>query len=678
MKRLWTLGTSLAALVVTALVVGTLLTPTAITEAQDGTLHYGDSVFGALDATAPTLRYAFAGTENDQVVVDVLRMSDELETQLTLYAPDGQELAQSEYDRLPPTGRNAHLAQVLPQNGTYTLEVRAAEGLAGNFMLRLQGRAQAVALEMQYGEPVTVNVPENAPPQYYTFETRRCATTLTVTNLAQGEPYTFPFALTVRNEQGQEIARLRGGVAHEDRVTVAAESGTYEVEVRTDAPTMAGMLSLLVTCAGQAPGCGGAGGETGAECPACPSCPEAWADGGETPAVCENVHVTATLLPATRGAQITWDAVPGADHYWIHMYGYAAGDETYLGPAGAPGDATSFTLDHLFPGFWGFRFVVEAVGADGSTLCVGQDEFMLADEETSCEDFHVTGEVLSNTDRTASWSWTAWPDTAFYVGVMSYDDAGGVPTWYSTSAYEAATTSITTTHPPAAETGDTWTLRVAAMNASDMLLCTDEATVTFESEIEHVVPYVCDITLLSPREGMTNGLQTFYWTPVDGATSYRVRVYDESGAVVAEGTVDAPATSLTLDVSTGVIGGGFTFHVAVEALRYGEHWCVDAVTELRAAENPGNGDNSGGNGNPQCYYLNAQADPSNAGYAAPLTAANCGNGYSAGTHVDVQAHPNSGCWLNYWDGCGASGNANPVTVTMTGNCTITAHLGCIQ
>ena len=677
MKRTLVLGTWLvAALTVFGLAIAAGNITGNVAEAQDGMLAYGDSVFGVLEAAPRT--YTFTGAENDQVSVDAFRMSDGLTVALTLRAPDGQELAQSVHDRLRPNGRNAHLAHVLPQNGTYTLEVRAEEG-AGNFMLRLQGRAEPVALEMAYGVAVEVDVPQNAPPQFFTFEARTCATTLTVTNLSTGEPYTFPFAVTLRNEAGQAIARLRGGVAHEDRVTVAAESGTYEVEVRPADPTAEGRLSLLVSCASGAPGCGGSGEAGGDECPACPSCPEAWdGDGGVTPTVCENVHVTATLIPATSGAEVTWDAVPNAAYYWLHVYGYAAGDETYLGAIGVPGSDTSLTFDHLFPGLWGFRFVVEAVGADDSTLCVGEDAFTLADEETSCEAFAVTGEVLSNADRTATWSWTGWPDAAFYVGVLSYDDAGGVRTWYDTSAYDAATTSLTTTHPPAAETGNTWTLLVGAMSADGLVLCSDEATITFESGVEHVVPYVCDITLLSPREGMANGLQTFYWTPVEGATSYRVRVYNESGALVAEGVVDAPATSLTLDVSTGAIGGGFTFHVAVEALRYGEHWCVDAVTELRAAEDTGGGgDNSGGSS--QCYYLTALADPSNAGYAAPLTAANCGNGYTAGTNVDVQAYLTSNnCWLDYWDGCGASGNANPVTITINSDCTITAYLQCIQ
>ncbi len=658
-----------------ALLVSTWRAAENSAEAQSGLLAYGDSAFGALESGGPAQSYLFAGMENDQVVVDVFHMSDGLETVVTLRAPDGSELAQSVYDRLTPNGRNAHLAQVLPQSGQYTLEVRAEVG-AGNYMLRLQGRAEAVALEMQYGETVTVDVPVNAPPQYYTFETRTCLTTLTVTNLSDGEPFTFPFALTLRNEQGLEIARLRGGMAHEDRITVAAESGTYEIEVRPNDPTVTGQIALLVTCASGAPGCGG-DATGGAECPACPSCTEEIEEGG-TP-VCENINVhVGPRSDGLPGVEVTWDAVPGAEHYWVHMYGYNDAGEVYFGPAGVPGDATSFVMPHLPDGFFGFRFVVEAVAGE-STLCLGESELWMAEPPPSdaCEHFEVSGEVIDNDARTVRWSWGSYPGTAYYAALEGYDVGGGAFAFYRAGRYGPETVAITATYPRDDVDSDRWMLQVVAAGPDDEILCIGSDIIEFQSEIEEFVPQFCTITLLSPREGMANGMQTFYWTAVDGATGYRVRIYNESGALVAEATVGPLVNNVTIDVSTAAIGGGFTFNVTVEALRGSATWCQDGVTELRAAEVPGGG-SSGGNGNPACYYLVALADPSNAGYAAPLTAANCGNGYSAGTVVDVQAYPNDGCWLNYWDGCGASGNANPVSVTMTGDCTITAHMGCIQ
>ncbi len=660
-------------------VIGVLQVPPHVSEAQTGgAIGYGASVFGSL-ATGEEMSYTFEGEMGDLVAADVIRMAGDLHLAVTLIGPDGQALVSSERNRLAANSHSAHVAQFLPQAGSYALVVSAVGGTTGDFMLRLHGRAPVVDTPLQYGVPVEVDIPQDAPSRYYSFEAESCATTLTVTNLAEGEPFTFPFVVKVRNENGREVALLRGGDAREDRVTVAALSGRYEVEVLSDDLSMAGAIALLVTCAGQAPGCGGEAAG-GMECPACPSCPEELEDGGAP--VCENMRVSLIGVDVL-GVEITWDAVPGADHYWIHIYGYNETGEVYFGPAGAPADATSFTMDHLPGGFYGFRFVVEAMAGE-ETLCLGESEIrMLAPPPSdACENFEVTGEVIDNEARTIRWSWTPYDGAAYYAGVMGYDD-GGMFAFYGISHYEPETTTVTTEHPRDEVDSDRWILRVVAAGPADEMLCVGEAVVEFTSAPEQVVPPVCAITLLSPREGMANGMQAFYWTEVAGATGYRVRVYNEAGALVAEGTTGPGVNSVVLDVSTAAIGGGFTFHVTVEALLGGTSWCQDGVTELRASEPSGGGESGGGEpppggGQPQCYYLVALADPSDAGYAAPLTGANCGNGYAAGTVVDVQANPNGGCWLDHWSGCGASGSANPVSVTMNADCTITAHLACIQ
>ena len=55
--------------------------------------------------------------------------------------------------------------------------------------------------------------------------------------------------MKVRDPLGQFVGVLRGGDALEDRVTVAPQSGSYEVEVWSDNPELSGALTLLVTCA---------------------------------------------------------------------------------------------------------------------------------------------------------------------------------------------------------------------------------------------------------------------------------------------------------------------------------------------------------------------------------------------------------------------------------------------
>jgi hypothetical protein len=88
----------------------------------------------------------------------------------------------------------------------------------------------------------------------------------------------------------------------------------------------------------------------------------------------------------------------------------------------------------------------------------------------------------------------------------------------------------------------------------------------------------------SPLGGMAYGRNVFYWDAAQGATSYRVNVYDENGALVASGETNAPNTSLSLDVLSG---SGFAFSWEVSALVNGQLACTTArVTMQREAAPP--------------------------------------------------------------------------------------------
>jgi hypothetical protein len=88
----------------------------------------------------------------------------------------------------------------------------------------------------------------------------------------------------------------------------------------------------------------------------------------------------------------------------------------------------------------------------------------------------------------------------------------------------------------------------------------------------------------SPLGGMAFGNNTFFWDGADGATGYQVNVYDENGALVSSGQVNAPTTSLSLNV-TG--GSGFSYSWEVSALVNGQLACTTIpVTMQRSAAPP--------------------------------------------------------------------------------------------
>ena len=89
--------------------------------------------------------------------------------------------------------------------------------------------------------------------------------------------------------------------------------------------------------------------------------------------------------------------------------------------------------------------------------------------------------------------------------------------------------------------------------------------------------------LASPRGGLANGAVTFFWDRLEGATSYRINIYDEYGGHLAGFDAGADQTNLTADVSWNTIGGQFGFEVELIATDERGDTCRDAVSMQREA-----------------------------------------------------------------------------------------------
>ena len=229
-----------------------------------GPIGYGANAIGTLSPQAPMINYTFEGSAGDTVDAQALALDGALDPTLMLIAPSGGPLLSSGADAFAINEVDAALSLILPETGTYSLLVGAENNSSGVFMLRLQGRGPVETTLLPFGVPVTVDAPlENpnvpisrAEPQYFVFDARPdCPTTLTIFNLSGGRPITFPFAVQVRGEDGIVIGALRGGRQTEDRLTVAPNSGRYEVEVLVAEPDARGTIQLLVSCGEGAPGC---------------------------------------------------------------------------------------------------------------------------------------------------------------------------------------------------------------------------------------------------------------------------------------------------------------------------------------------------------------------------------------------------------------------------------------
>jgi hypothetical protein len=536
---------ALVVMIVVAL-AGAARAPAHVSRAQgSGMLLYGSSIFGTVVAGAPSTTYAFDGTVGDLVHVDVKSMSDSLDPAVSLISPDGQTLASSQHHRLSDYVRAAQVAQFLPQSGVYSLAVSGANGTSGEFMLRLQGRSPVSSTALVYEQPVQVTIPLNALPQFFTFEAQNCPTTLTVTNLSDGLPYTFPFVVKVRNRQGRDIALLRGGDAQEDRVTVVPLSGRYEVEVLSDNPAAQGMITLLVSCAERAPGCqpeGAASGEApaGAEepvCPACLECPGDWEPGEEAPA-CPDMALREDF---TGPAELTlhWNPVAGAESYRIHVFGIGEEGETHLGSAEELGDAVLFEFrmpdDDLDT--WGYRFIVEAI-QDGVVICMDEIEvpFTLVDIVPACEDLNLAYTMSSEPEPTVTFTWDEYPGAHHYGirwRITSLDEsevyafAGGV----------IGETTITVHVPDL----DPLAARVwfeVEVEIDGDIICAAEQTAEFMPQQVH--PVCPDMNFAATVTDPTVRGTTLAWTGVPGTDHYQIHMYGLGEEEAYLGAAGAP------------------------------------------------------------------------------------------------------------------------------------------
>lgn len=255
MKHWFRPGAAVAIVAALLIAIGQIAPRPERTAAQAGALSYGSIVSGRIDSATPLGQHTFNGSAGDLVTVRALGVGGSLNPSLTLLAPDGSPVAGSDEYVLSDRITDAFLSVFLPQTGTYQLLVGSSGGTQGDYLLQLAGRSPVIAETLDYDTPVRAEVPLDPPPQYWQFTADNCPTTLTITNETGGDPFTFPYSAVVRDERGVRVGELRGGRALQNRLTVPANSGRYEIEIGSIDALSFGTLLLTITCADRQPDC---------------------------------------------------------------------------------------------------------------------------------------------------------------------------------------------------------------------------------------------------------------------------------------------------------------------------------------------------------------------------------------------------------------------------------------
>ncbi len=532
-------GLALIGAVILAAVFGIARTPTDITQAQSGgTLGYGSKVYGSISAAAPLVTYSFSGTPGDFVAISAETWTGTLDIQIDLVAPNGLVLDHSTQNAASGDPMGATLSVFLPDTGVYLLRISGENGTTGDYLLTLLGRSAATTTPLVFGQAVDVTIPQDALPQYFSFEAEDCPTTLIVTNPGEGQPFTYPFVAKVRDQRGQTVALLRGGEQVEDWVTVQPNSGRYEVEVGSADPTLAGSVRLLVTCSGDNPGCpaGVEGLALGTDCRPCPG-PDTLIPGGGCPDL--NLTVQQGLHMAT-ATTVSWDPMPGAEGYVVYVYGLTTdGGEVYLTHAEwVPGDPTEFTWILPTEGYIGYRFALEVM-VEGGVICTQQARINIEQTSPDCPDLGLAAVVTDPAVNAVALSWAAGLGAdQFDLDVYSIIGAG--EEYSGRLVLPGDATGRDFDHFPPLLDG----VRFVLWMWRDGQLCVDEVTVMFDHDLQHVCPPLGLTVAAVDTMAHTITLTWFALEEIDG---YELDVY---------GTPDGGAEAL-LD-SMGVIPAGVT------------------------------------------------------------------------------------------------------------------------
>ncbi len=250
--------------------IGTASQPRDVQPGQN-TITYGESVRGAINATAPSYSFQFRGSAGDSIILTMSRAGGDLDSYLYLLDPAGITLAED--DNSGGVNGDARVAVTLPADGTYnilaTRRGQDAGTTAGTFLLELQSDAEPVPVattspdvppnlagfpEMSYGETVEGEISDQSVIGVYIFKAEaedEISVTMESTDGAL-DPYLF--LLDANQVPIVEDDDIIDGQNRNAQIEYVIPEAGYYVIVATrfeqDAGTTAGAYTLTLRRAG--------------------------------------------------------------------------------------------------------------------------------------------------------------------------------------------------------------------------------------------------------------------------------------------------------------------------------------------------------------------------------------------------------------------------------------------
>lgn len=222
------------------LILVALLIAFSITaHAQTGEIAYGEFTSGTLEAETPARFLNFNGSQNDLISIEAIALTPDLDPRISLLSGGSATLVVNSDDPYQPGTTNARLTYRLPETGTYTILVETEGGTTGQYLLLLNRLDIPPAQQLGAGVITPTALSPDVSTVAFAVDSSQ-GTTVTVTSPIEG----YTFVAELQAPDGQTLTVGLGGLARQFSTSIAPNTGTYQLVLRTGSANTSGNLEI--------------------------------------------------------------------------------------------------------------------------------------------------------------------------------------------------------------------------------------------------------------------------------------------------------------------------------------------------------------------------------------------------------------------------------------------------
>jgi hypothetical protein len=196
-------------------------------------INYHSATMGTLSTDLPIVIYTFLGTAGDQITIQAISLSADLDLSATLQ--NGTEtLTANEGDPFTVGSTDARIDFRLPETSTYVVLVSSPSTQTGHFIMKLSGQP-LTDKTVQANPSIEISI-ESEDTSYYSFSSHSDMTTVTLNS----SPSDFEFHAVVYDGEGRIVHTSVGT----STIINVGDEGDFEIALRAVDPTAQGGITV--------------------------------------------------------------------------------------------------------------------------------------------------------------------------------------------------------------------------------------------------------------------------------------------------------------------------------------------------------------------------------------------------------------------------------------------------